>query len=212
MKVKVIMVPRSKTKCIQADDTIEEALKLIDENGLLSLPVVEGNRVFGVLSKRYVYELYFQEENVDRKEFLSRSVRQFIKTKLTTISEDAPIEQAADAFIGSKVPFIPVTDSRGEMSGIVTYQAIFKEYQKISGTNEYNTIVIFAYDFKGKLAEMAEVIAKNDGNIKNIRSRDAEVLGVQELTFKVECPNLDKIVHALKKRGFDVKKAIPAGG
>lgn len=211
MKVKLIMVPRSKVKCIQADDTIEEALKLIDENGLLSLPVVEGKRVFGVLSKRYVFELYFKEENVDRQEFLSRSVRQFIKTKLTTIHEDAPIEKAADAFIGSKVPFIPVLDAKDELAGIVTYQAIFKEYQKISGTNKYNTIVIFAYDFKGKLAEMAEIIARHDGNIKNIRSRDAEILGVQEITFKVECPNLDKIVHSLKRHGFDVKKVIPAG-
>ena len=52
MKVKVIMIPRNKTKCIQADDTIAQALNLIDANGLLSLPVVEGNKVFGILSKR----------------------------------------------------------------------------------------------------------------------------------------------------------------
>lgn len=210
MKVKVIMIPRSKTKCIKADDTIEAALKLIDDNGLLSLPVVEGNKVFGILSKRYVYEAYFKEEGVDRQEFLNRSVRVFIKTKLTTISEDAPIEEAAELFIGSKVPFIPVLNGKEELVGIVTYQAIFKEYQKISGTNEYHTVVVYVHDFKGKLADIAETIAKNDGNIKNVRQRDTDLFGVQEVTFKIECPNLEKIVNGLKKKDFDVRRVIPA--
>ena len=100
MKVKVIMIPKSKTKCIQADDTVAEALKLIDENGLLSLPVVEGKKVFGILSKRYVYEQYFKEEQVDRQEFLSRSVRSFIRTKLMTVRENTRIVEAAELFIG----------------------------------------------------------------------------------------------------------------
>jgi len=212
MKVKVIMIPRNKTKCIKADDTIEQALALIDENGLLSLPVVDGNKIFGILSKRYVYEAYFKEENVDRQEFLSRPVRSFIQTKLTTVDENAQIEEAAELFIGSKAPFIPVLDEKEELAGIVTYQAIFKEYQKISGTNKYHTLVIWVYDFKGKLAEITEMIARYDGNIKNVRQRDTDLFGVQEVTFKIECPNLDKLANALKKKDFDVRKVIPAGG
>jgi len=210
MKVKVIMIPRSQTKCIKADDTIEAALKLIDDNGLLSLPVVEGNKVFGILSKRYVYEQFFHEENVDRQEFLARSVRTFIKTKLTTIHEDARIEEAAKLFVGSKAPFIPVLDKNEDMVGIVTYQAIFKEYQKITGTDEYDTIVVMAHDTKGILADIAEVLAKNEANIKNVRQRDTDLLGVQEMTFKIACPNLEKVVNALKKKDFNVRKVIPA--
>ena len=210
MKVKVIMIPKSKTKCIQADDTIAEALKLIDENGLLSLPVVEGKKVFGILSKRYVYEQYFKEEQVDRQEFLSRSVRSFIRTKLMTVRENTRIVEAAELFIGSKAPFIPVLDEKEELAGIVTYQAIFKEYQKISGPGKYHTVIVMAHDFKGKLAEMADIIAKNDGNIKNVHQRDTDLFGVQEATFKIECPKLERIVTALKKKDFDVRQVIPA--
>lgn len=210
MKVKVIMIPRNKTKCIQADDTIAQALNLIDENGLLSLPVVEGTKVFGILSKRYVYEQYFNEENVDRQEFLGRSVRDFIKTKLVTISEDAQIEDAAQMFIGFKAPFIPVLDKKEEMVGIITSQAIFKEYQKVFGTGEHHTVVLSMHDVKGGFAELAETLAKSGANIKNVRQRDTEILGVQEVTVKIECADLEKVVNTLKKKDFNVRQVIPA--
>ena len=40
MRVKAIMMPFSKLACISVENTVEEAMKIIDEQGLLSLPVV----------------------------------------------------------------------------------------------------------------------------------------------------------------------------
>lgn len=51
MRVKAIMMPFSKLACISVENTVEEAMKIIDEQGLLSLPVVDGQQFVGVLSK-----------------------------------------------------------------------------------------------------------------------------------------------------------------
>ena len=113
-------------------------------------------------------------------------------------------------FIGSKAQFIPVLDKKEEMVGIITSQAIFKEYQKVFGTSVHHTIVLSMHDVKGGLAELAENLAKSGANINNVRQRDTEILGVQEVTVKVECSDLEKVVSNLKKKDFNVRQVIPA--
>ena len=50
------MMPFSKLACISVENTVEEAMKIIDEQGLLSLPVVDGQQFVGVLSKQFLFE------------------------------------------------------------------------------------------------------------------------------------------------------------
>lgn len=41
------------------ENTVEEAMKIIDEQGLLSLPVVDGQQFVGVLSKQFLFDGIF---------------------------------------------------------------------------------------------------------------------------------------------------------
>ena len=56
MRVRAIMLPFAKLNCISIDNTVEEAIAIIEEHGLLSLPVVDGTEFIGVLSKQVVFE------------------------------------------------------------------------------------------------------------------------------------------------------------
>lgn len=204
MKVKAIMIPYKDLKCISVDNTIGEALELIEAHQLLSMPVVDHHKFIGALSKQHVYENFFREFHGSKEEFLALTVREMMKTKMVTVSEHTSIEEAAATFIASKFRFIPVVGKQEELLGIVTQQAIFKEYQKLFGEN-YDTFTIYSYDYKGTLAKIAETIAKHDGNIKNIVVINTETLGLQEMFVRVECEDLEDIIKALTKKGFDVR-------
>ena len=204
MKVKTIMIPFPELKSVSVDNTLREALQIIEDNQLFSMPVVDGKKFIGVLSKRYVYETYFKEFEGTKEEFLDKKVIELMKTRLETISVEKPIEEAALMFINSKVRFIPVTNEKEELVGIVTQQAIFKQYQKIFGSKK-ETFVVVTYDFKGVLARISEIIARHGGNIKNIVQIDTETIGLQEIFITVEGKDFDKVVKALIKNGFDVR-------
>lgn len=204
MKVKTIMIPFPELKCVSVDNTLDEALKIIDDNQLFSMPVVDGKQFIGVLSKRYVYENFFKEFEGTKEEFLNKKVIELMKTRLETITVDKPIEEAALMFINSKVRFIPVTNDKGELVGILTQQAIFKQYQKIFGSKK-DTFVVITYDFKGVLARISDIIARHGGNIKNIVQIDTETIGLQEIFITVEGKEFDKVVKALIKNGYDVR-------
>ena len=204
MKVKTIMIPFPELKSVSVDNTLREALQIIEDNQLFSMPVVDGKKFIGVLSKRYVYETYFKEFEGTKEEFLDKKVIELMKTRLETISVEKPLEEAALMFINSKVRFIPVTNEKEELVGIVTQQAIFKQYQKIFGSKK-DTFVVVTYDFKGVLARISEIKARHGGNIKNIVQIDTETIGLQEIFITVEGKDFDKVVKALIKNGFDVR-------
>ena len=75
MRVKAIMMPYYKLACISLDNTVEEAMKIIDEQGLLSLPVVKEKEFIGVLSKQYLFEEYFKNYTGTRESFMQRPER-----------------------------------------------------------------------------------------------------------------------------------------
>lgn len=204
MKVKAIMIPFIDLKCISIDNTIGEALDMIDQHNLLSMPVIDKKQFIGVLSKNFVYEQYFREFTGTKEEFLACKVKIMMHTKMITIDENTSIEDAAAIFIASKFRFIPVVTKQEELIGIVTQQAIFKEYQKLFG-KDYDSLTIYSYDYKGTLAKMTETIAKQGGNIKNIVIINTETMGLQEFFVRVECKDYDAIVKALTKKGFDVR-------
>lgn len=204
MRVKAIMMPFSRIACISVDNTVEEAMQIIDEQRLLSLPVVNGREFVGVLSKQYMFEEYFKNFNGTKEEFVAKRVEEFMKTKIDTIGENTRIEEAAAQFITSKVRFIPITNEKNVLLGIVTQQAVFKEYQKIFG-NKHNSMAIYTYDIKGVLGKICELISKEGGDICNMMVIPTEVLDLVEIFLRVEAPDFDRVVRALERRGYDVR-------
>ncbi len=204
MRVKVIMMPLKKVQCISIEQTIGEAMEMIDEHKLLSMPVVDGKKFIGVLSKQHTYESFFKDYDCTKEEFFQHKVSEMMKSRVETVSKETKIQEAAAQFISSKVRFIPVTDDKGNLEGIVTQQAIFKEYQKLFGT-KYNSVIILCNDYKGTLSKMAEVISKAGGNIKNFVQIDTEIMNIQELHVSIQAENFQEVVAALKKNKFDVR-------
>lgn len=204
MRVKAIMMPFHKLTTISVDNTVEEAMKIIDEQGLLSLPVVSGQEFIGVLSKQYMYEEYFKNFSGAKDAFTSKKVQEFMKTKIDTIGENTRIEEAAAKFITSKVRFIPITNDKNVLLGIVTQQAVFKEYQKIFG-NKHNSMAIYTYDIKGVLGKICELISKEGGDICNMMVIPTEVMDLAEVFLRVEAPDFERVVRALERRGYDVR-------
>ena len=204
MRVKAIMMPFSRIACISVDNTVEEAMQIIDEQRLLSLPVVNGREFVGVLSKQYMFEEYFKNFNGTKEEFVAKRVEEFMKTKIDTIGENTRIEEAAAQFITSKVRFIPITNEKNVLLGIVTQQAVFKEYQKMFG-NKHNSMAIYTYDMKGVLGKICELISKEGGDICNMMVIPTEVLDLVEIFLRVEAPDFERVVRALEHRGYDVR-------
>ncbi len=207
MRVRAIMTPAKDLTVLHPTDTAKHAFKLIEDNGFLSLPVADDKKFIGFLSKQFIYDTFFAEKHDNFEMFLEKPVSDFIFNKVEPVTPDLFIEEAADIFFKNKMRFIPVLGDQSEFLGIVTQNALFGILTKIYGLHDPK-ISILTDDFKGVLTKIAETISKNDGNITNIALLDTEVMGIQEISIRLEGKDIDKIVKKLEEKGFKVREFI----
>ncbi len=205
MRVRAIMTPVKELTVLKPSDSAKKAIELIEENGFLSLPVTENKKFIGFLSKQFIYDMFFKSDQTDLRGFLKKPVSDFIHNKVAPVTPDLLIEEAAEIFFKDKLRFIPVVGDGEEFLGIVTQNALFGILTKIYGLHDPK-ISILTDDFKGVLTKIAETISKNGGNITNIALLDTEVMGIQEISIRLEGADIDKIVKKLEEKGFKVRE------
>lgn len=209
MLIKPIILPVNKIITLSPNDTAEKAIQVIEENGFLSLPVVEDRKFLGFLSKQFIYDEFFKSGETDYNKFFQKKVADFISTPLEAVKDNTPVEKAAEIFFKSKIRFLPVVDNNGYFVGILTQKALFDIITKVFGLYDAK-IVILANDLAGVIAKISEIIYKHGANITNIVQMDTGLAEFQEITIRLECENLDKLVEKLKNSGIKVREVIPA--
>jgi len=209
MLIRPIVLPVNKLTTLSPKDTAQKAIQIIEENGFLSLPVVEEKRFIGFLSKQFIYDEFFKSGETDYNKFFQKTVSEFITTPLEAVKDSTPVEKAAEIFFKSKIRFLPVVDSNNDFVGILTQKALFDIITKVFGLHNAK-LVILASDFTGVIAKISEIIYKHGANITNIVQMDTGLMEVKEISIRLECKNLDKLVEKLKSNGIKVREFTPA--
>ncbi len=116
-------VMSSPVKVILAHQKIEEANRIMERTGHNGLPVVEGNRLVGIVTKKAV-------DKAMNHGLGDRPVKSIMTPKLITASPDTPLSQIRQMMIENSVGRIPILEN-GVLVGIVTrtdlLRAIFGE-------------------------------------------------------------------------------------
>jgi acetoin utilization protein AcuB len=197
---------------VTPDTSFPETFRLMREKKIRHLPVVdEKGKLVGVIARTdllhaspssattlSVFEMNFLLANLH--------VRKFMSTPPVTVSEDAPLEEAARVMVEKKIGCLPVMRD-GELVGLITETDIFEVFVEILGGEEASLrITVRVSDVRGELARLAGVIAGRGGNICSValfrgRSRPRERRLEREhvfLTFRLEGVEEEVLVPALE--------------
>jgi len=187
--------------------TVPEAVDLMREHKIRSLPVIEDGRLVGLLGQREVAaampsaatSLAAGEINYLLNKL---QVGKVMAKNPVTISPDALLEEAAIAMRDHKVELLPVVED-GAVVGVITESAIFDAFIEILGFRDHGTrLTVDAVDAPGVMAKLAETTARHGANIQHM----AVYRGQQraEVVFGVNTPNTDALEADLTKAGFEV--------
>ena len=110
---------------ITPDTPIPAAMALMREKNIRHLPVVENDRLIGIISRGDLREASISEAiNADIYELnfmLNRlAVSKLMSRKVLTVTPEAPIVHAAELMTENKISGLPVVDPDGAVIGIVT--------------------------------------------------------------------------------------------
>ena len=189
---------------ITPDTTIVEALSIMREKGIRRLPVLKGDKLVGIVTKRRLLEVSPSPAttlSVFEMNYLlaKTTVKDIMTRELFTIGPDALLEQAAVIMGDNNVGGLPVVE-KGKLVGIITEKDIFKSFVEILGFRDPGSRICVDYgtDRPGVLASLSSMMADMGINISHIAVYKNEII------FRVTTKNVDDLIIRLKEKGFQV--------
>lgn len=118
------------------ETTIEEALKILINNRITGLPVVDNKgKMIGVVSE---YDILQQVAKNKNKSNVYNEKINFTK-KVDALKDDTPLKSILEEFINTKYRRFPVIDKKGNLVGMITRRDLMRVYYyraKLSAVDE----------------------------------------------------------------------------
>ena len=146
MYVNNLMVSKEELVTVTRENTIQFALDLLETNDFLSIPIVEKNKFYGVITKELIFEYFYKVSN-EKTQKISLSdfkVKEVMNTELPVLYMNDLVETAANLLYLNKAVFVAVLDESGEFRGIITHKDIFKEFTSLFSLNKGKRIAVTA--------------------------------------------------------------------
>ncbi|UVF02377.1 CBS domain-containing protein [Streptococcus equinus] len=156
---------------VSPDTTVAHTADMMREQGLRRLPVIENDRLVGIVTERTMAEaspskatsLSIYEMNY----LLNKTkIRDIMIRDVVTVSPYASLEDAVYAMMKNQVGILPVVEA-GQVFGVITEKDVFKAFLEVSGYGEEGVrVIITADDTVGTLAKIVDTISADNLNIK----------------------------------------------
>lgn len=114
---------------VAPDDSLIDAAKLMVDNAIRHLPVVERGVVVGMISDRDIRDLAGDPVRLVETtgtELAALRVRDAMTQPAETVRADAPLAQVAAKLADSRIGAVPVVDEDGRPVGLVSYVDVLR--------------------------------------------------------------------------------------
>jgi acetoin utilization protein AcuB len=189
--------------------SLPEATRLVSHRGIRHLPVVDDDRLVGIVSDRDLkramaspatalesHELRYLLDALTVGEIMTRAV--------VTVGRMFPIEEAARLMVTEKISALPVTE-RGKLVGIVTETDVLELFVKGMGAGEPSSrIDVRLGENSTALADLVHAIEDASAEICSIMTL-AGRSGQKDVVIRVRSIDPRPAIANLQARGYAVR-------
>lgn len=158
------------------DDSMEKTIKLLKKHNIKMLPVLEKNKLVGILTDRDLKRASASDATtLDIHELLYLLSKIRVKNIMTkdpiTVPSDYTVEETADVLLKNKISGVPVVNHNKKVVGIITQTDLFKVLISLTGFKKRGIQFAFQLvDRSGSIKEVADIIRKYGGRMVSILS------------------------------------------
>jgi acetoin utilization protein AcuB len=193
---------------VTKDATLAQARALLHSHRIRHLPVVEGDRLLGILTDRDIRQASPSSAagiSPDRTAaFLARiPVTEAMVRDVRTVSPYTTVEEAARLMIEHKIGCLPVTEA-DRLVGIITETDILGVLVDVMGIREPSTrFELTLPDRPGALAEVTRIIKTHEVNISSIVTLPHWEPEKRLAVIRIKTMNPQPILKDLAAAGFE---------
>jgi acetoin utilization protein AcuB len=183
---------------VSPKDTVESAIQIMQQHSIRHLPVVEDNRLVGLVTESSLRPYLSPEK-------LKLPLREVMIINPITIDPEASIDEAARLIYKYKIGGLPVI-SQGKLVGIITITDILEAFIELMGILKASSRLDIIPK-EDNLNSALEVIKRGGAKIISI-GMDITSEGEKIYFIRVEKTNLEKIALELEAEGHKVVSFI----
>ena len=162
---------------VRDDDSMQEAIRILKENPVDLLPVMNKKKLVGVITDRDLKKASASDATtLDTHEVLylisKIKVKDIMSKKPITVHYELTIEETAELLMDRSISGAPVVDDSDSVVGIISKTELFKVIINLTGV-ETKRGIQFAFmveDRPGSIKEVADIIRRHGGRMQSILS------------------------------------------
>lgn len=161
---------------LDINDSMADAMKLLDTHNIHMLPVLENIKIVGIITDRDLKKaeaaIATTVETYEPKKYFSEmKIRSLMPTDVVSIPLDNTVEEAAEILSENKISGAPVIDDSGDLVGVITKTDIFEVLISLTGLKRRGIqYALRVKDSPGSIKEVTEIIRKYGGRMASILS------------------------------------------
>lgn len=190
---------------VQPDTQITKAHELMAREKIHRAPVVKNGRLVGIVTEKDILEAYPSNVTTlavwEITSLLSKiKVKDIMTTKVMTVQESTPIEEAARILADNKIGSLPVM--RGdELVGIITETDLFRIMLEMLGARHSGVrLTVMTPNQPGEIAKLSRAIYERGGDITALSTFEGDTSAdfmISLLVKGIEEKELQRIVEPI---------------
>ncbi|MCD5323886.1 MULTISPECIES: acetoin utilization AcuB family protein [Pontibacillus] len=200
-------VMKTEVISLRANETIETALKLLNDHHIRHIPIVdEHHHVIGIVSDRDVRDASPSVFQIEQdKEALQNTLESIMSSPVITAHPLDFVEEIASIFYEHEIACVPVTKAN-KLVGIITEKDMLYTMIQLTGvTVQSSQIEIKVIDKPGILPEVTAVLGRRKTNITSVLIYPYQPDSTYKvLVFRLQTMNPMPVIEDLKAEGYEV--------
>jgi len=200
----------TKVVTIDANDAMQDAMRVLKEHGIRMLPVMKKGKLVGIVTDRdlkkasasdattlEIHELLYLLTKIKVNDIMTRDP--------IAVPPDYTVEETARVLLDGKISGAPVVDDYGQVVGIITQTDLFRVLISLTGIGNGGIQFGFQVEDKpGSIKEVADVIRAFGGRMVSIlTSYDDVPNGYRKVYIRmhsIERSQLQKLKNTLSEK------------
>jgi len=196
---------------VDADDSMQNAIYILQEQNIKILPVMDDATLVGIISDRDLKKASPSDATtLDMHELLflisKIKVRDLMKKPVYIAKSDDTVEEAAALLLEKKISGLPVVDENNRLVGIITRSDIFRVLISLSGLGKKGIqFAIRIKDMPGIIKEVRELIHEYGGRTASILSSSDNApegyLNFYFRIYQIDRQKLPSLLDRIREKG-----------
>ena len=196
---------------VEADDSMQNAIYILQEQNIKKLPVMEKWQIAGIITDRDLKKASPSDATtLDMHELLflisKIKVRDLMTKPVYTVQPDYTVEEAAAILLEKRISGLPVVEENNRLIGIITRSDLFRVIISLSGLGKKGIqFAIRIKDMPGTIKEVRELIHEYGARTASILSSSDNAppghLNFYFRIYRIDREKLPSLLADIKEKG-----------